>query len=416
VNTVPKRMDIFHGCTAYYGAFAAQITSLALAALAGFPEPAPAEDVFNNVTISGGTITKATLRSAKLHDPITRDGKVVIQTTDIIKGGTIESGDLVIGVATGGEVTVPTAGTVVDLQKDLVTIDALTGTRIVGAEVTDAKLNQVTVNGSTVDLSQEKVHLMHAELDAADVSKTTVPRSALVKPKSAPATAEEANIPLTGDYFLFKTEVETFRPSRGGPDVTAPKDSCFRVTNEKPDPNDSSRTFVEGTFVTGWFPHFLLPPYKCLGSDGLERKKISANISYEVPKEMITTERDRLRYGWTYGVMVAPFKYYPKERIFNAGASVGPYVGYRVRDRPGDSSVVALSVGLANATLKQENADGTTSSSTVTGVSIALAYLGTLKDQFNIGFLAGFDNFSKSDNVPNSGKLWLGVSLGLKLN
>lgn len=415
MSAVPARLRIVHGRPGSFGALITALTLLALAALAAFPSTAPAAGTFRDVTISGGTISKAKIGSANLHDPIKLNDEVVVKTTDVIKGGIIDSGTLVTGVATGGEPSVP-KDLKVDLQKDTVTIDALKGTHIVGAEIKDATLSHVTVNGKTVDLSNQKVHLVNAELDQADISKPDVPRLALVKPKPSPGATEAANIPLIGDYFRFKTEIEAFRPSRGGTEVIAPKDACFRVTNEEPDPSDPSHTVVRGTFVTGWFPHVLLPPYFCLAKDKLEKRKIHADISYDVPKEMITTERDRLRYGWTYGVLVAPFKYYWKKREFNAGASVGPYIGYRIRDRNGDSSVVAFSLGLANATVKQENADGTTSSSTTTGVSIALAYIGSIKNQFNIGAMVGYDNFSKSQNIPNSGKPWVGVSLGFKLD
>ena len=224
------------------------------------------------------------------------------------------------------------------------------------------------------------------------------------------------------NHFVFKTDVMKFRSSDDTKvEVTAPKGSCFRINQEitLPDAVDNSKTqtYERGVFVTGKFPRFVLPPYVCPKPTDLlaEPYRIHANLTYEVPKEQIFTERDRLRYGWTYGVLVAPFKYYPKAQNFSAGASVGPYLGYRVRDRQGDSQVLAVSIGATNASVTTKNTDGTTSSSTETGFSTAAAYVVEIKDAFNIGFLAGADFFSKSKNIPNEGKLWLGLSFGLRL-
>ena len=288
--------------------------------------------------------------------------------------------------------------------------------------------------------------VLHAQEDNISVTASTIvgggeiknanDRVAIAEPKTQKVTTEASNMPLKGDYFQFKAKVSKFRlsdPSGSRSEVTAPKGACFRVSQEIPDvtQSDGSKSVMaRGTFVTGWdgwpfwewsygfFTNLVLPPYICAG--GLELKAatslIDPDASYDVPKQMLISDRDRLRFGWTYGVLVAPFKYYPKTGEFNAGATVGPYLGYRLYDRPGAASVGALSIGTANATITVTDADGNKSSSTETGISTSVAWLVDVKNSFNVGFLAGKDYFSKSKNIPGSNKLWFSVSFGLNLN
>ena len=226
---------------------------------------------------------------------------------------------------------------------------------------------------------------------------------------SKPAGAEAANISTVGDWFKFNTNVTGFKES-GKPatsEATAARGSCFRVSGEFLDPSDAKKQILRGTFEVGAAPHAgVWPPYGCADPT------INSAVSYDVPKDLVMNGVDRTRYGWTYGILVAPIKYYVKPREFSAGASVGPYLGYRVYERNGASNVFAISVGAATATVKTVDASGNSSSANTTGLSVAAAYLANIKDTFNIGVLAGTDLFSKSLNIETSNKLWLGVSFG----
>jgi hypothetical protein len=230
-----------------------------------------------------------------------------------------------------------------------------------------------------------------------------------------PAGTEAANINTIGDWFKFNTNLKGFTPSDGsGPGAqTAPQGSCFRVAGEFPDPKDSRSQILRGTFETGAAPHaWVWPPYGCGDPKTLKDMKIDPALSYDVSKDLVMNGVDRTRYGWTYGVLVAPIKYYVKPREFSAGASVGPYLGYRVHDRNGASNVFALSVGAATATVKSTDATGSSTSSNTTGITVAAAYLVDIKGSFNLGFMAGTDFYSKSQNIETSNKLWLGLSFG----
>jgi len=236
---------------------------------------------------------------------------------------------------------------------------------------------------------------------------------------SKPAGTEAANISTVGDWFKFNTNVTGFKES-GKSDsqpATAARSSCFRVSGEFLDPSDPKKQIMRGTFEVGRAPHAgIWPPYGCGEPKvGDVDPKINSAVSYDVPKDLVMNGVDRTRYGWTYGILVAPIKYYVKPREFSAGASVGPYLGYRVYERNGASNVIAVSVGAATATVKTVDSSGNSSSSNTTGLSVAVAYLANIKETFNIGVLAGTDLFSKSQNIETSNKLWLGISFGYNI-
>lgn len=260
--------------------------------------------------------------------------------------------------------------------------------------------------------------LAQAPRDSAAPEAAPQPKPAAIAAEQLqkPAATEAADINTVGDFFKFNVKVEHFRPSdAAGPEVTAPQDSCFRVSQEleQSDPANPSKAkkIARGKFETGWFPRLLLPPYKCESS-----LPFDAALSYDVPRQMILEDRDRERFGWTYGALVTPFKFYTKDREFSAGASVGPYLGYRLHDRQGSSSVLALAIGAATANVTTNNADGSSSNSNATGLTVGLAYLLDVKGAFNVGFIAGSDFFSKSQHIPTSNKLWLGLSFGYRVD
>jgi len=386
-------------------------------------------------TLSGGSVGKTTIISATAVNAFTlsyQDAGKGQRTTLEVKAGdkiehlAIDSGEISAGTASGGILTWPATVTV-DMAQGTVTAESLNGTLLRRATLKNvkpspgpqkAKIGGADISGNSfqADLAEPPdLQIKDANL-AADVQGPTVPQSMLQATQQRPAGIEAANISTVGDYFKFNAKVEHFRASDGElrGEVTAPKGSCFRVSQEFEDPNDPAQKVARGIFITGWFPRVLLPPYKCLDEGSLPL--LDPALSYDVPKRMIVQERDRDRFGWTYGALIAPFKFYTKEREFSAGASVGPYLGYRLHDRQGSSSVLALGIGVATANVKTNNPDGSTSTSNATGMSAALAYLLDIKGTFNVGFVAGADYFSKSQNIANSGKLWLGLSFGYKLD
>jgi hypothetical protein len=416
---------------------AAALACLALASLvapgAYAQAPATAKSAsIGDTKISSGTLkgkaklTAATLVGAftlKYTDPGGGTKSLELKNGDKIEGLEIESGAVITaGTASGGTLAWDTLA--LDPAGGTVTAKSLTGTSLKGAVLKDAKVvaGQQTLKLPSGEVTGEfdtaTLQLADTSVGKVDIDNPVVHQSAVqAQPKQIATESPKFN--TEGDYFKFNVNVKPFRASdadRKG-DVMAPKNSCFRVSEEfeEQDPADSTkkRKMVRGKFETGWFANVLLPPYRCKSKDSLG---FDPAWSYDVPKGLIMDERDRSRYGWTYGALVAPFKFYTKTREFSAGASVGPYLGYRVIDRPGSKSVVALSVGAATTNTTATDANGNTTNSNRTGVSYAFAYILDIKSDFNAGLIAGADYYSKSQNIPNSGKLWVGLSFGYKIN
>jgi|GEM_PF-5331036 len=398
-----------------------------------------AAEVAKTLELTGGTVPTATIVSAKVGgtDPIkSADGK-----QEIAKGSTI-SGRLVGGMLTSGKAS----AWKVD-GKNLVDT-ALTGAAIKKSILTDVKVKGGDGKESAQAGVYADVELTEASLSEAKVVDASISASAVEGEKKV--TTEAANVPLAGDWFRFNTRVDDIRdtdPARrsaGAVGLTAPKGTCFRVTTEVEEGEGTNkRRYARGTFKSQGGLWALVPPWGCElppralkdkaqcegrgwrwdeGKKSCEPRSedaIGARIDpegpYDIPVEMLN-ERDRYRLGWTYGVLVAPFKYYRDSQTFNAGATVGPYLGYRVFDRQGSATILGFGIGATSAVIKEKNANGNETDSTKTGLSMALALLIEFKNSFNVGLMIGRDYFSKSDTVPNSGKNWIGVSFGMKIN
>jgi hypothetical protein len=406
---------------------------------------APKTAVLSTAKVTGGTVEKKTTIVSAVSDAAAtltytdaggQKKTVKVAKGDKIAGLQIESGRIIAATASGG--TLSWGGSLtLKPEQGTVEADSLKGTLLkdltlevkVSATQQSLKVNDTeeAVKGDFEALPA--LQLRVESLGIADVDKPVVPQSLVQATQLKRAATEAANISTVGDYFKFNVDISQFRPTDPGTEVTAPRGSCFRVSQEldEQDPSDPSKTrkiargrFETGLFEGGWFPRLLLPPYLCKSKEALsadtsgDAPRINTALSYDVPRSMILEDRDRDRFGWTYGALVAPFKFYTKERQFSAGAAVGPYLGYRLHDRQGSSSVLAVAIGVATATVKTNNADGTSSDSNTTGLTAAVAYLLDIKGTFNVGLIAGWDYFSKSQNIANSGDLWLGLSFGYK--
>ncbi|MEA3191740.1 MAG: hypothetical protein QOD26_73 [Betaproteobacteria bacterium] len=386
-------------------------------------KPAPQTIERATTPLSGGTIDTAFTVSGQAGADMKieyTDAKGAKQFLSVKRGERIEglsaqSAKISSATANGGKLELTVSA--LDAQ-GMATVGPLTGTTLKNATLTEVKptksSQKVKIGSTAIEgtVTSDLARLENAEASGVTVKDAQV--STALKKDEGLGVTTQAVTDWVGDYVIFNVDAARFIAlGSSGPEVVAPQGTCFRVYQEveKPDPADSTKkiTYLRGTFVTGWFPRWPspMPPWKCPSQIGDANEK----LPYEVQKKWLTEDLDRSRFGYTYGVLVAPFKYYKASRQFSAGASVGPYLGHRVHDRPGSSTVAAVSIGAASAVVK--NADG--SSSTKTGMSIALAALSQFKD-FNVGLIAGRDFFSKSDDIPISGRVWLSVSVGKKLD
>jgi hypothetical protein len=374
--------------------------------------------------LSGGMLGKVTLTSAEVLKNTTLTSgstKVELKRGDRIEGLTLAKADLSSGTASGGKWQ--SSGAVsVDPARKTATVDSISGTALRGAILIGATVDSGTqkfkVRGEEVsgDFGGQTVDLNQVAADGIDVQKAVVEMTAIGLGSKPAATTTISDVSLEGDTFILKSNLPGFaRPGDKLPgSLTAMKDACFYVSSERADPDDPAqkRRITTGSFKKGWGPNGRFhPPYTTCPE----------NIGDVVPDEIYEIQHDTLfyadrwRYGLTGGVLVAPFKFYLSTHNFSAGASVGPYVGYRFRDDPTSQSVLAFSLGLTSATVKTNNPDGTSTTTEKNGVSTALALIFEFKRNFSTGVMIGWDFFSKSDDIPNAGKPWLSISLGAKL-
>jgi len=362
----------------------------------------------DSLVLSGGEVKKAMVVKARFGADLAVDGKTIAKKGDTLNASSITAGSLKSGVGHRTKF----ANGVVSIER--VTQASVTGAKVGGGTIVPASGPETQMPAAVA------VELIDSEL--ADVVVESVVGE--VVPAKPPAiTSEAKDMPLAGDWFKFKVEMDRVRDAEPTPSGTppvmlkAPKGACFRVASEMEEGTGADKkVYARGTFDRrDRFP-WILPPYGCATEADLEKADIKPARPYLIQKDMILTERDRDRYGWTYGLLVAPFKYYRSTRTFDAGATVGPYLGYRMFDRQGASSVIAAGLGATSAKVRTQNADGSFTDETKTGVSIALAWISEFKNDFNVGLMVGRDLFTQSANVPNSGVNWISVSFGTRFD
>jgi hypothetical protein len=126
------------------------------------------------------------------------------------------------------------------------------------------------------------------------------------------------------------------------------------------------------------------------------------------------------RYGWTYGVLTMPFKYYPGDKAITAsGLALGPYAGRRWGS-PGAATTVALAATVGSVKGEVRDAQGNiTSTPDLTAFSFAAGFMwdiskNTTTKAFKIGAFIGRDwvNTDKVIQYPHSGKTWAAFQIG----
>ncbi len=150
-------------------------------------------------------------------------------------------------------------------------------------------------------------------------------------------------------------------------------------------------------------------PYFC-STQGPELKRLRAS-------ELNASGAERL--GWTYGVLALPFKYYPGDRSFGSGVSLGPYVGRR---SGAAGSAITFAATAAAGSVKGEVKDA---AGNITGTPDLLAFsvaLGWMFDiskapgtkPFKIGLFIGQDRVSsdKAVSYKLNGKTWVAFQIG----
>lgn len=113
--------------------------------------------------------------------------------------------------------------------------------------------------------------------------------------------------------------------------------------------------------------------------------------------------------GFSYGALIAPYKYYKTRKEYIGSSTLAPFVGYRI-----DWNHLGIEfnpVLFAGATTIQD-IDSEGDSSSLFGFSWGGGILFELKDEFNAGIIVGEDKVGRKENFKNNGKHWIAFSLG----
>lgn len=234
------------------------------------------------------------------------------------------------------------------------------------------------------------------------------------------ATVSEKGFSFKGDSIILEENIPGFVSvdDTSKKNITAPKGARFFVTNE-PTGKDG-KIYLDGYFDTCKLVYWLTS--SCNGDviatdctePGNRDQKICGGWQYRIGKDNLIT-RDYRQYGFSYGIMIVPFKVFFSDRSIGTGSTIGPYLGYGI-SRPGIATAWAISAGLASIPVTTQQANGTATTQNETGLSYAIGYLATIKDSFHLGVFVGRDSLSKASPYQYNNKSWLGLQFAYSLN
>lgn len=133
--------------------------------------------------------------------------------------------------------------------------------------------------------------------------------------------------------------------------------------------------------------------------------------AYDLPVSQLV-EAGMHRSGYTYGMLMVPFKYVlAGDRGMRGASTVGGYVGWR------QAPVLGMDltyIGFAGATVIsiQKTENGVSKTTDNAGLSAGFGAITTLKDSFQVGAVAGWDVVSSSANYGGDYKPWVAIQIG----
>lgn len=139
-------------------------------------------------------------------------------------------------------------------------------------------------------------------------------------------------------------------------------------------------------------------------------------------RQLLASELNALgpyRYGWSYGFLTLPFKFYLGARTIGSPTPLGGFVGWRTGHA---SSALTFAVSAGLGTVKGEVRDAAgnvTSTPDLSALSYGAGLMwdirkSTANRPFKIGLFAGADRVSADKVVtfPQNGKTWLAFQVG----
>ena len=239
----------------------------------------------------------------------------------------------------------------------------------------------------------------------------------------AAATTKDNN-DWTGDHIQIFSNLEGLEKSQGndGSKFTAPAYARFIVSEEKEGkvrvtPKDNigeslgknkrKMTPSKGHGIYGFFNLIQWGDVDINLPD--QAQIVEPNVTYIVDKSEIE-KLPYVKYGWTYGALLVPFKWHANYKALNFSNSAQMYLGYK-RDSNGTAEGPFISAGLSTADIP--TAAGQSNSKQ--GFSYGMGWLFEIKKSsgFQVMVMAGQDVFGASAGYPYEGDTWYSVSFGM---
>lgn len=209
-----------------------------------------------------------------------------------------------------------------------------------------------------------------------------------------------------GDCFSLKS-----RP----PGLTDPTVSIVTVTHQEDAGDDRLLTVVKGDVHRLPLP-WRWPPVGCVAESGPQTQVLASTL----------IGHGASRYGWAYGALVMPYKYYVSSRKHTAGLPLGAYLGWRW-GQSGSGLTLAAAFTVSNVTadtvdpgvLDDEGRATVTGTTSVSALSGALGMVFDVTKRpgakpFKAGLFIGQDRVNTSPTIryAENGKTWLAIQLG----
>lgn len=141
---------------------------------------------------------------------------------------------------------------------------------------------------------------------------------------------------------------------------------------------------------------------------------VRINLNYFVAKVQLLRINYQLESGPEYGTLTVPFKLqHASDGTLSAGASLGPFVGYRQRWIFGLPSSIVGSIGLAAVPVRDVNAPQSDVENKF-GLTAAAGLVFEIFNGFQIGALVGVDHLGgdSGEDYKYEDKGWSSISIG----
>lgn len=150
----------------------------------------------------------------------------------------------------------------------------------------------------------------------------------------------------------------------------------------------------------------------CLNDDDLGSK-----VTLTTTTPIAVSQKDAeaaAREGLDFGTLVVPFKFQLSDQTaITSSATLGGYLGYRIPWRVAGLDFRLLAFGgVSEVPTSEADSSGKITSQTVAGLSYGAGLVTTVKDNFNVGLVIGFDHVNSVQDYKYQDKPWISLEIG----